>query len=226
MNCIRFHVVLAACSVLLVASCRSLTQSSYTSDPQGSDPEAQEVARRAAELAAYPPPNLQLDLPIAQAPFADVAVNWKQRGNQPYLYLDHIGDYRLAGPKIVDVFERMTEAEIPQFGPPFILFYDDPAETPTDELRARVAIPVNSRITTPPSGLSFDVLPQTVVVYSFIGGAYSEVPRAYPAMFEFLRKMRWALNGPIRETYLVSPASVASFDELVTEVQIPGTQAR
>ena len=71
--------------------------------------------------------------------------------------------------------------------------------------------------------LGFDVLPSTTVVYAFASGPYPEVPRAYPGLYRFMQTGGWVENGPIRETYLVSPAEVASFDELLTEIQIPVT---
>jgi effector-binding domain-containing protein len=38
--------------------------------------------------------------------------------------------------------------------------------------------------------------------------------------------MGWKECGPIREIYLVPPGSVASWDELVCEVQVPAAPAR
>ena len=69
-------------------------------------------------------------------------------------------------------------------------------------------------------------LPSTTVVYAFIGGPYPEVPRAYPRLFAFMEELGWVLDGPIREVYLVNPAMVADWDELVAEVQLPATSGR
>ena len=65
-----------------------------------------------------------------------------------------------------------------------------------------------------------DELSTDLVVYAAIGGAYSEVPRAYPKLFERIAQLNGQITGPIRESYLVSPAG-ADPASLVTEVQIP-----
>ena len=43
-------------------------------------------------------------------------------------------------------------------------------------------------------------------------------------VFAFLRKLGWQKSGPVREVYLVNPGSVASYGELLAEVQVPWSQ--
>jgi hypothetical protein len=38
--------------------------------------------------------------------------------------------------------------------------------------------------------------------------------------------MGWVEDGPVREVWLVAPAEVASWDELLTEIQLPVAQGR
>jgi effector-binding domain-containing protein len=108
-------------------------------------------------------------------------------------------------------------------GAPFALYYDDPGFVAPHALRARACYPVAAPVEVR-APLGFDALDGTTVVYAFVGGPYADVPRAYPALYEFMRGLNWVENGPVREVYLVAPGQAASPDELVCEVQIPATQ--
>ena len=166
------------------------------------------------------------DVPITRAPYQTVHANWKQRMNQPYIFLDYVGDYRLAGKEIETLFQIAKEQNVAPSGPPFILFYDDPAHVPLPELRARIAAPVSTAMS-PQAPLRYDLLPNTTVVYAVIQGPYTEVPRSYPGLYEFLNKMNWTENGPIREIYLTEPDPAGrNWNALQCEVQIPATQRR
>lgn len=157
------------------------------------------------------------------APTADaIQPDWKERLSESYVFLEHVGDYRAVGDTLRALFAQAREAGLAPSGPPFTLYYDDPGRVPLARLRARACLPVEASTTTP-VGLARDVLPQAMVVYGRVAGAYDQVPRAYPKLLSYLQDMSWSANGPIREVYLVDPGAVESWDELVTEVQIPWT---
>ncbi|MCC6406395.1 MAG: GyrI-like domain-containing protein [Planctomycetes bacterium] len=162
------------------------------------------------------------DLPIARAPFAHVEANWKQRLDQAYVYVELVGSYTRIGKALESADRALREQGIEPSGPPFALYFDDPAEVPTEQLRARACFPVDSRVDVR-EPLACDLLPGTTVVYAYVAGPYPEVPRAYPGIFAFLERMRWREAGPIREIYWVHPGTVKDWSELVTEVQVPAT---
>ena len=182
--------------------------------PEGSAPRANKRAG----------PAVAADLAISRAPFHEVAVNWKQRLDQPYVYLEGRGSYTQIGELLEQVDRAMSEQRIQPAGPPFGLFYDDPGKVAVEQLRMRACFPV---LGTPDTGsrLAYSVLESTTVVYAFVGGPYPEVPRAYPGMFDFMRKLNWVEDGPIREIYLVNPAAGSDWSQLVCEVQIPAASA-
>ena len=159
------------------------------------------------------------DVALSVAPFETVHVNWKQRLREPYIYLDHRGDYRQAGARIAELLAAAGAQDAPVQGAPFVLFYDDPAVTPTEELEARICIAIDDSFSarTP---LLMDDLPAVTVAYAAVGGPFPDVPRAYPGIFAYMAERGWQPRPPIREVYLVSPADHAP-SELVTEVQIP-----
>lgn len=160
------------------------------------------------------------DLPVSRAPFDEVQANFKERLEQPYVYVEVRGSYTTTGRHIVDLAAELRAAGVEASGPPFALYFDDPGRVPVDALRSRACIPV-SRPPSTSEKLAYDVLPRDNVVYAVVGGAYPEVPRAYPGLYRYMARMGWVESGPIREIYLVPPASVRSFDDLLCEVQIP-----
>ena len=167
----------------------------------------------------------QPDLPLSAPPFKQVHANWKQRIDQPYVYVEFVGSYTETGRLLPMVHRSMVDQGLEPVGPPFALFYDDPGSTPIERLRSRACVPVEDLVQ-PNGKLQFDVLPSTTVVYAFASGPYPDVPRAYAGLYQFMSRSGWVENGPIRETYLVAPDSVEDFGELITEIQIPVTYER
>jgi|SRR5688572_12606597 len=187
----------------------------------------------ACQSAAPPTPErtplagleVQPDLAVSHPPFDDVQASWKQRIAQPYVFVEARGSYTRVGDHLGEVVRLAQEQGLEVTGPPFALYYDDPGRVPAAELKLRACLPVAG-----PGGhgspLQYDVLESTTVVYAFASGPYPEVPRIYPALFAYLAELGWRENGPIRESYLVNPAEVSDFSELVTEIQIPAASAR
>lgn len=190
--------------IVLALACAVVVSCTTPAPPPANSPRAEELA----------------DLPIARAPFEHVEANWKQRLDQAYAYVELHGSYTQIGTTLEAADRALREQGLEPSGPPFALFYDDPADVATEDLRARACFPIARRVDVEPP-LATDILPATTVVYAFVGGPYPEVPRAYPGVFAFLEKMRWREAGPIREIYWINPGAVSDWSELVTEVQIP-----
>ena len=184
------------------------------------------IAPTAGVAPATPSPVVTLgfvpDLPVSAPPFREVHTSWKQRLDQPYVYLEHRGNYTETGALLATVHREMVAQGLEPSGPPFALFYDDPAKVPVADLHSRACMPV-AGVRAPQAPLGYHVLPSQTVVYAFASGPYPELPRAYPALFAYLTKMGWLQRGPVRETYLVPPNTATSFDELIAEIQLPAT---
>lgn len=166
-----------------------------------------------------------LDLPVAEPPYRDVRANWKERLEETYAYVELRGSYTETARALGGLFQALSSASVTPTGVPFALYYDDPAHTSVAELRSRACVPVpaDAKLAAP---YAVDVLPSAPVVYAYVGGPYGDVPRAYPGIYAYLKKLGWAEAGPLRECYLVSPGSVSDYSRLVTEVQIPGQPTR
>lgn len=150
---------------------------------------------------------------------ASIRCDWKERMAQPYVFLNHTGDYRFLGSSIRRLLELGRGLSVD--GPPFALYFDDPATTPADELRARVCLPVQNQPEKLIDGLSYEVLPRSMVVYAQVPGPYDETGRSYGAVFTYMQKLGWERSGPLREIYLVNPAEVSDHNDLRAEVQVP-----
>lgn len=164
-------------------------------------------------------PRFQTDVPIARAPFATVGLNWKHRLDQPYVYIEHVGDYRSIRSSFAALLSGAQSLNLQVDGPMFALYYDDPGVVAVEALRSRACLPVSAAPSAAGS-LQYDVLPSTTVIYAVAAGNYADVPRVYPKMLEYLAGRGWTLSGPIREIY-VNPEAAASQGELLTEVQMP-----
>jgi effector-binding domain-containing protein len=168
---------------------------------------------------------MEFELQVARAPYETVDVNWKHRLDQPYAYVEARGSYTNVGRSLEALFAAARDQGLTASGPPFALYYDDPGRTPTSELRLRACLPVAAGVAVD-GPLAYDVLPSTTVVYAYVAGPYPDAPRAYPALFAYLRQMSWVENGPIREVYLRNPGEVSDWNELVCEIQLPAGLAR
>lgn len=161
----------------------------------------------------------------ATAPDADgitlVEANWKERLEQPYVFLEARGDYRNLGHALQRLVAEVQALDLRASGAPFALFFDDPGKVPLEELRARVCWPVAERPARTGS-LQYELLPRAMVVYTRVQGAHAEVARSYPALFSYLRELGWQQGGPVREIYLTGDQA-AGRAELVTEIQVPWT---
>lgn len=160
------------------------------------------------------------DVRVARPPYTSVETEWKERLDQAYVFLELVGPYAQTGTFMQELADHLEAQGVHAEGAPFALFYDDPLRVPAGDLRSRLAVPVapGAPFAAP---LGYAILPSEQVIYSHVAGTYASVSQAYPAMFDVMRERGWVLDGPIREVYLVDPSNVRSFDELVTEIQMP-----
>ena len=162
----------------------------------------------------------QADLPISSPPFREVHCNWKDRLDQRYAYLEHIGPYSGTGGLLPEVHRLLALEGVRASGPPFALYFDDPGSSEAGALRSRACVPVESW-TQPSVPLKVDTLPSRTVAYAVASGPYPNVPAIYAGIFGYMDKLNWTMAGPIREIYLIPPGEVTDYSELLCEVQIP-----
>lgn len=160
------------------------------------------------------------DVTLAFPPYTVVDTEWKERLDQPYVFLELLGPYEETIGFMPQLSRHLANQGIRAAGSPFALYYDDPMRVPAGQRRSRLCVPVDPS-TVVGAPLGYDILPSEQVIYARVAGPYDTVSLAYPAMFDVLRERAWVLDGPIREIYQVDPSTVATFEELVTEIQMP-----
>ena len=207
---------LALGSFLAATSCGSVGPVQSEPEPAGS-PFGTPGQEPASGALAVPP--VVADVPVTKPPYDAVHVNWKHRLDQPYVYVEHVGDYRRVGAVLRELIGRLDDAAVSPTGPYFCLYYDDPGRVPIESLRARICAPVAAGVSAR-GGLALDVLPSTTVAYAVVSGPVWQVPLCYPGVLDYMDARGWALDGPIRESYL-NLDTLGSPDELLTEVQFP-----
>ncbi len=159
-------------------------------------------------------------VPTSHPPFATFHASWKLRMSVPYAYLEHRGHYNDARALVSTLMREIDAQRIQVDGPPFVLFFDDPAQKPVGELVARVCVPIAGQ-RSPSSPLRYDVLPEANVAYAAVSGSYIAVPEAYPHLNAYLDRYDWELAGPIREIYVVPPGGIRDPSQLLCEIQFP-----
>jgi effector-binding domain-containing protein len=164
------------------------------------------------------------DLPTSHPPYDEFYASWVLRSDTPYVYMEHYGSYTTTGAHLPALMREMRVQGIEASGPPFCLFYDDPAVVPRDQLVSRACVPIDTP-RSPRSPLRYDVLPSKNVVYAFVSGPYPDVPRAYPKLLDHMAQLNpnWVVDGPIRETYLVPPSQAARPEDYLCWIEVPFT---
>jgi effector-binding domain-containing protein len=159
-------------------------------------------------------------VPTSHPPFTQFNANWKTRADAHYVYFEHVGNYIETPALIPSLIRELTAQGLEADGPPFTLYFDDPAVTPRAELRSRVCMPITGA-RSPQAPLRYEVLPQVNVAYAVISGPYPDAPRAYPHLFKYMDGFNWEADGPIREIYIVAPSAARDPRDLLCELQIP-----
>jgi len=191
----------------------------YPYGPQQSHAELLSQGAHQPRLERHEPWEVASEEAVPTHDGGDIVCNWKERMAQPYVYLEHQGDYR----GVHDVIRRILQLGVGMqvSGPPFVLYFNDPARTPANELVSRVCLPVLNRPGDLPEPMNYEVLPRAMVVYAEVPGSYDKAGRSYGALFKYMSGLGWEKSGPLREIYLVNPATATSPEDLLAEVQVP-----
>ncbi len=136
-------------------------------------------------------------------------------GSEPLLirYSPHIlatslqfkGPYSQWGKGLMELKSWMEKRGLKASGRPFALFYDNPIETPKNELRSEACFPVAARFASE-GRFTFKEFPECTVAEMRHPGPPEEYTRNYGAFLEGLLKAGYTLLGPARE-FFESPAA-------------------
>jgi DNA gyrase inhibitor GyrI len=116
-------------------------------------------------------------------------------------FVEARGDYSLIGAQMRRLKDWIDLKGIEQSGYPFCLFYDNPRETKTDDLRSEACIPVASPFT-PEGDFKFKEIQAVLVAETRHSGAPEEFYKTYGPFLEGLLNDGYKLLGPAREYFM------------------------
>jgi effector-binding domain-containing protein len=135
----------------------------------------------------------------------------------------HQGPYAEV-PEVITVLRKAIEdGGYHQAGPIMVVYYNDPRQTPEEDLLWEVRIPVTypGPIGTAENDeMGFKYFDAMFVAYTYHIGSYTEVGSAYQELMEWAGRNDYQIIGAPVEIYWSDPATVAE-ERWVTEVQFP-----
>ncbi len=137
--------------------------------------------------------------------------------------MKHMGPYTGVPQVINRIAKAIGEGGYSQAGPTMVAYYNDPGQTPEEELLWEVRVPVAYP---GPIGsaendeMGFRYLDPMFVAYTYHIGPYAEVGTAYMELMQWVDRNKYQIIGPPVEIYWSDPANVTE-DRLVTEIQFP-----
>ncbi len=108
-------------------------------------------------------------------------------------------------------------------GPPFGIYYDDPAQVSSSDLKWELDFPINSQVSPEgpdAEGLGVKRFEGGLYAFAVHKGPYDEVGPVYGAVAAWTGENGYVIAGPPQEVYLSDPNSTPP-DDLLTEIRFP-----
>ena len=151
-----------------------------------------------------------------------IEVKTKEVGPITVMSLSFHGPYAQTEEKLDELVAWVMREGHPYGGPPMGIYYDDPAKTNEDELRADVCVPVAEGFEGREE-VERKELPGTEVAYAMHQGPYEGNVDVYEAVFKWVEENGYRFRDElgIREVFHKIYGQVDSEEELLTEMQVP-----
>ena len=142
---------------------------------------------------------------------ASVEVKYTTSQKMTVAYVEVKGAYSQVEGAMKELKEWIDSKGIEQGGYPFCMFFDNPLDTPANDLRSEVCIPVAASFESDGTH-KVKMLPDTSVAETRHSGVPEEFFKTYGPFLEGLLNGGYSLAGPAREYFMT-----------VTEVKGPGS---
>lgn len=151
---------------------------------------------------------------------ADIDV--KEVDSMDVMSLPFTGAYDQTRSNMDHLMSWMLRVGHPRSDRPMALYHDDPANTPTEEQRGEVCLPIEEECEGEDE-IVRKTLPAVKVAYARHQGPYGELPGVYEEVFDWMREKGYEYDEeqPTREIFHVMYGEVMAPEEFVTEVQVP-----
>lgn len=113
-------------------------------------------------------------------------------------------------------------------GPPSGVYFNNPVDTPPEELLWEVRCPVGGQVTPIPidtQGVGIKKTKALKVATTIHRGPHDKVGETYQTVISWITANGYQIAGPAEEVYL-SPPGATSPEQLVTEVRLPVRRKR
>ena len=137
--------------------------------------------------------------------------------------MKHQGPYTEVPQVITQLTHAIQEGGYHPAGPVMVAYFNDPGQTPEEDLLWEVRIPVAYP---GPIGsadndkMGFKYFDPMFVAYIYHIGSYKDVGKTYGVLMEWAGRNKYQIIGPPVEIYWSDPASVPA-DKWVTEIMFP-----
>jgi effector-binding domain-containing protein len=166
---------------------------------------------------------LALSVVAGDEPEPPAKVHLKHTEPHSVATMMHKGPYAEVPEVIIELLSAMGDGGYHQAGPYMVVYYNDPRQTPEEELLWEVRIPVaypGPIAAAERDAMGFKYLDPMFVAYTYHIGAYDEVGAAYMELMEWMGRNEYQIIGPPVEVYWSDPEKVPA-EQCVTEIQFP-----
>jgi AraC family transcriptional regulator len=133
------------------------------------------------------------------------------------------GPYTGIPQAIGDLYKAIQEGGYHQAGPVMIAYFNDPRQSPEEELLWEVRMPVAypGPIGSGEEGeMSFKYLDPMYVAYTYHIGSFEDVGNTYMELMQWAGRNQYQIVGPPVEVYWSNPEDVPE-EQCVTEIRFP-----
>ncbi len=136
--------------------------------------------------------------------------------------LPFTGAYEQTQKKLDRLLSWQLRVGHPHSSEPLGLYYDEPGTVPEEEQRAEVCLPIEEECE-PEEDIERKELPAVTVACTVHKGPYSDIPRVYEEIFDWIREngYEYIEDMPTREVFQVMYGHTSEPEEYVTEIQVP-----
>jgi len=137
-------------------------------------------------------------------------------------YIQHVGAYDKV--PYGDYYDRLfgwaKQRNLRPAGPPMAIFLDKPEETPPEECRCEVLIPIQGEAK-PEGEIKIKEIPSTDVASITHRGPTKDYSKTYEKLHKWIDENGYVSAGPVTEIYLSKPKAARGETAVFSSIQVP-----
>ena len=139
-------------------------------------------------------------------------------------YVTKKGSFELIPAAMGELFAFVGRVGVPPVGMPSGVYFNDPRDTPIEEMVWELQVPVPPDAPETREGeFGVKTMPERLVAFAVHRGPYDSVAPTYDALAAWTAREGYRMAGPPEEVYF-SPPDVPA-DQILTEIRFPIVKA-